>query len=120
MIYDLEERTAVFGENVIIFAKKLPKDDICRPLISQIVRSATSVGANYMEANQASSKKDFKNKIAICRKESNETKHWLRMISQANENSKEECRRLWKEAHELTLIFSKIFKSNKSDKNLDI
>ena len=72
MDYNLEERTAVFGENIIDFVKTLPKNEINRPLISQIVRSATSVGANYMEANQASSKKDFRNKIAICRK--NQTK----------------------------------------------
>jgi four helix bundle protein len=111
MDYNLEERTAVFGENVIDFARLLPKNEITRPLISQIVRSATSVGANYMEANQASSRKDFKNKIAICKKESNETKHWLRMISRANQDKKEECRNLWKESHELTLIFAKIFKS---------
>ena len=111
MDYDLEERTAVFGENVIDFIKTITKNEITRPLINQIVRSATSIGANYMEANQASSRKDFKNKIAICRKESNETKHWLRMISRAEKNKKEDCRKLWKEAHELTLIFAKISKS---------
>ena len=108
MQYDLEERTAKFGENIIDFAKRLKENTISKPLISQIIRSATSIGANYMEANQASSKKDFKNKIHICRKESNETKHWLRMISKANPDKNEECRKLWKEAHELTLIFSKI------------
>ena len=108
MQYDLEERTAKFGENIIDFAKSLSENTINKPLISQIIRSATSIGANYMEANQASSKKDFKNKIHICRKESNETKHWLGMISRANSDKNEECRKLWKEAHELTLIFSKI------------
>ncbi len=111
MEYDLEERTAKFGENVIIFAKGLEKNEINKPLINQIVRSATSIGANYMEANQASSKKDFKNKVRICGKEANETKHWLRMIAQSSENKKEICKKLWKEAHELTPIFSKIFKS---------
>lgn len=75
MQYDLEERTAKFGEDIIDFVQKLFKNEISRPLISQIVRSATSIGANYMEANQAASKKDFKNKIHICRKEANETKH---------------------------------------------
>ena len=108
MKYDLEERTAKFGENAIDFVKNLRETTVNKPLISQLVRSATSIGANYMEANQASSKKDFKNKIHICRKESNETKHWLRMISRANPDKKEYCRRFWKEAHELTLIFSKI------------
>ena len=111
MNYDLEERTAKFGEDIIDFIKSLEKNEINRPLTNQIIRSATSIGANYMEANQASSKKDFKNKIRICQKESNETKHWLRMIAKANANKENECRKLWKEAHELTLIFAKITKS---------
>ncbi len=64
-----------------------------------------------MEANQASSKKDFKNKIRICQKEVNETKHWLRMIAKAREEEKDVCKKLWREAHELTLIFAKISKT---------
>ena len=111
MDYNLEERTAIFGEDVIEFVKILPRNEINSPLISQIIRSATSIGANYMEANQASSKKDFKNKIHICRKEANEIKHWLRMLAKANPETRERCRELWKEAHELTLIFAKISKS---------
>ncbi len=111
MNYDLEERTAKFGEDVIDFVRTLKRNEINRPLISQIIRSATSIGANYMEANQASSKKDFKNKIRLCRKEANETKHWLRMISKANPEKQNDCRKLWKEAHELTLIFAKISKT---------
>lgn len=111
MNYDLEERAAKFGANIIIFAQAIPKNEINRSLISQIVRSATSVGANYMEANQASSKKDFRNKIYICRKEANETKHWLRMINKANLDKNDIIKKLWQEAHELTLIFSKISKS---------
>ena len=111
MNYDLEERTAKFGEEIIKFCKLIKYNNINKPLINQIVRSATSIGANYMEANQGSSKKDFKNKIRICQKEANETKHWLRMIAVANTDKKDECRRLWKEAHELTLIFAKISKS---------
>ena len=114
MQYDLEERTAKFGENIICFVKKLSKDLINTPLINQIVKSSTSVGANYMEANQASSKKDFKNKIYICRKESNETKHWLRMIVVAVPELKEKARVLWQEAHELNLIFNAI--TNKINK----
>ncbi len=73
--FDLEERTAVFGENVIEFCKPLKESAITRPLISQIIRSATSVGANYQEANGASSRKDFRNKIHICKKEAQETGH---------------------------------------------
>lgn len=64
-----------------------------------------------MEANQSISKKDFKNKIHICRKEANETKHWLRMILKANPDKNDEIKKLWEEAHELTLIFAKISKS---------
>src|SRR3990167_3036301 len=109
MNYDLEERTAKFGEDTINFIRTVEKNEINRPLSSQIIRSATSVGANYMEANQAASKKDFRNKIKICQKEANETKHWLRMIASANgENIKAECRKFWQEAHELTLIFAAI------------
>ena len=106
--YDLEERTAKFGESVIKFCRTLNKDAISLPLISQLVRSATSIGANYMEANSASSKKDFANKIFICKKESQETKHWLRMLSVSLLDKIAELRLLWKEAQELTLIFQKI------------
>lgn len=111
MKYDLEERTAKFGENVITFVAGLERNEINRSLVSQLVRSSTSIGANYMEANEASSKKDFKNKISICRKEANESKHWLRMLAHANSSQAEKCRNLWKEAHELTLIFAKIVRS---------
>ena len=117
MKYDLEERVAKFGEEVIELAKMLNKNMITKPLVSQIVRSATSIGANYMEANQASSKKDFKNKIRIALKEANETKHWLRMIAKADESNKPECQNLWKEAHELTLILAKIARNTESREN---
>ena len=106
--YDLESRTCKFSENIIEFTGSLKKDIISLPIISQLVRSATSIGANYMEANGASSKKDFRNKIYICKKESRETKYWLQMIAKANPEAKEKARILWKEVHELTLIFSKI------------
>lgn len=111
--FDLEERTAKFGENIIDFAKSLDKNDINRPLISQIVRSGTSIGANYMEADGAESKKDFNHKIALVKKESKETKHWLRMIAKANPDKNDNCQQLWREAQELTLIFSSILRSNK-------
>lgn len=110
-IYNLEDRTAKFGEGVIIFCKKVKQDTISKPLISQIVRSGTSIGANYMEANGASSKKDFRNKIFICKKEAQETKHWLRMLATCVPEQKEEIRNLWKEAQELTMIFQKITNS---------
>lgn len=108
--YDLEERTAQFGENIIEFAATFSDNQINRPLINQIVRSGTSIGANYMEADAAESKKDFQHKIGICRKESKETMHWLRMIAKANPTKENECRKLWQEVHELVLIFSSILK----------
>jgi four helix bundle protein len=104
--YDLEERTALFGEAVIEFVKTLPRNPINNPLISQIVRSGTSIGANYAEADGAESKKDFRYKISICKKESKETKHWFRMIAKANPDKRSMCQKLWVEAQELTLIFS--------------
>ena len=111
--YDLEERTAKFGEEIIEFCRNIRQDAISRPLVSQIIRSSTSIGANYMEANGATSKKDFKNKISLCRKESQETKHWLRMMAKCLPNKKEEIRKLWKECQELSMIFGKIFSSLK-------
>jgi four helix bundle protein len=111
--YDLEERTAKFGENIIEFCKNVKQDVITRPLINQLVRSGTSIGANYMEANAASSKKDFRNKIFISKKETQETKHWLRMMSVCIPERQEELRKLWKECQELTLIFGKIVSSLK-------
>lgn len=112
-VYDLEERTAQFGESIIDFARTLPRNPINNQLIGQIVRSGTGIGANYMEADGAESKRDFRHKIAICKKEAKETKHWLRMIEKANPNKREECRKLWNEAQELALIFSSILLSRK-------
>ena len=111
--YDLEERTARFGEDIIGFAKAIPKNTVTVPLIRQLVRAGTSIGANYCEADGAESKRDFKHKIAICKKEAKETKHWLRMIVKAEPSLKEKAKVLWKEAQELTLIFSSILRSKK-------
>lgn len=107
-IYDLEERTMIFSENLIELVKKTPKNVVTLPILDQLIRSGTSMGANYYEANGASSKKDFRNKIFICKKEGKETMYWLRLLAKAAEEIADECRILWKEAHELTLIFSKI------------
>jgi len=114
--FDLEERTAKFGENIIEFAKKIPKTPITLPLISQLVRAGTSVGSNYCEADCAESKKDFEHKLGICKKESKESKHWLRMISKATPELKDEARKLWREANELNLIFSSIVNKSKAKK----
>jgi four helix bundle protein len=116
-VYDLEERTARFGEDIIVFARTVLKDEITRPQISQLVRSSTSIGANYMEADGAESKRDFMHKLAICKKESKETKHWLRMIAKADSSKNEECKKYWIEAKELTLIFSSIILAKKSVRN---
>jgi four helix bundle protein len=111
--YDLEERTAQLGEAIIELVRTFSQDSVNSPLISQIVRAATSVGANYMEADGAESKKDFRHKISICKKEAKETKHWLRMIAKANPSRRDECQKLLKEAQELSLIFSSILLSKK-------
>ena len=115
--YDLEERTAKFGEDIIVLCRSIEKDVITRPIISQVVRSGTSIGANYMEANAASSKKDFRNKIYICKKEAQETKHWLRMLAKCVPGKKDEIRKLWQECQELTMIFQKITSSLDKSKN---
>jgi four helix bundle protein len=112
-VYDLEKRTASFGLAIISICKKIQKDPVSLPLISQLVRSATSVGANYMEANGANSKKDFVYKISLCKKEANESKYWLAMFESCILDEVAEIRRLKKEAHELTLIFQKIAYSSK-------
>ena len=107
-VFDLEERTAVFGESVIDFAPTIKLNPIVVPLVTQLVKAATSIGANYCEADHAESKKDFRHKIGLCRKESRETKYWFRMIARAAPYSKIAARPLWLEANELNLIFSKI------------
>src|ERR1051325_4355322 len=108
--YDLSERTAKFGEEVIRFCRGLPMDAIPEPLIRQIVRSATSIGANYCEADDAVSRKEFRQKIGTCKKESRETKHWCRMLAAATPDFAERSRVLWREANELLLIFAAIFR----------
>lgn len=108
--YNLAERTSDFGVEIIIFVKSIKENNINRPIINQLVRSATSIGANYMEADCAESKKDFVHKIGICKKEAKETTYWLHMLATAEPDKAEKCRKLWQEAHELTLIFSAIVK----------
>jgi len=113
MKYDLEERTTVFAEKIIFLCKGVTKNTLTVPIVDQLLRSGTSIGANYTEANGASSKRDFKNKIYICEKEARETKYWLRLLVKMESKVTEECRLLWKEAQEFTLIFSKINKNTK-------
>src|SRR3989344_6289944 len=115
--YDLEERTAKFGENIIDFTKTVPINLITQRIIPQLVASGTSLGANYCEADDAESGKDFKHKIGICKKEARETKYWLRIIVKADSGLKEEARKLWQEAKELHLIFNSIYQKVNNKKN---
>jgi four helix bundle protein len=111
--YDLEERTARFGESVIDFAKTIPQSAVTYRIIGQLVGAASSVGANYVEADDAVSKKEFLKNIGTCRKEARETKHFLRMAVRASSELKPQARKLWMEAKELHLIFPKIWRSRK-------
>ena len=113
-IFNLEERTDVFAENVIDLVRSVKIDAVNSRIITQLVGSSGSIGANYCEATEAESKKDFTHKVSIAKKEIKETKHWLRLMARTNPEKKDEIRKLWKEAHELLLIFSKIIKSSKS------
>ncbi len=106
--FNLEERTATFGERIIAFAKRIPVNPVNTPLITQLVRAGTSVGANYCEADDADSKRDFFFKIGLCRREARESKHWLRMVAAAEPGLRDDGRPLWQEAKELNLIFGAI------------
>jgi len=107
---DLMERTAKFGEVIIRFAKKIPHTPENTRLISQLVGAGTSIGANYCEADDSVSGKDFKKSIGTCRKESKETMFFLRMVAASEVSLKDETRKLWREATELNLIFGSIWR----------
>jgi four helix bundle protein len=118
--YDLNERTIEFSKRIIQRCKVIEQNIINKPIISQLIRSGTSIGANYCEANNASSKKDFKHKIYICKKEAQETKYWLQILAECIAQDKTEIRILWKECQELTMIFQKIINSlNNPDSKLE-
>lgn len=112
MKYDLEERTLNFTKGVIGFCKKLPKNTINLELTSQLVRASGSVGANYIEANESLSKKDFVHRIKICRKEAKESRYWLRVVVWANPGFKKEGEPLAQESLELTKIFGSILEKS--------
>lgn len=115
--YDLEERTAVFSEQVIDFCKQISHTVVTTPIVSQLIRSATSISANYCEADEASSRRDFINKISIAKKESKETKHWLRLISHAAPEHTAQARLLWREAQELNLILAAIIRRARANES---
>src|SRR5881398_2746654 len=112
--YDLEERTAKLGESVIGLAKVIPLNLVTTSLIPQLVRAATAVGANFCEADDAGSRKEFMYRVSLCKRESRETKHWLRMVVKAEPTLREPIAELWKEAKELNLIFSAIHRRSRT------
>ncbi len=109
--YNLGKRTEYFGGNIIELCKITRETLINKNLINQLIRSGTSIGANYSEANNASSKNDFRNKIYICKKESQETKHWLKMLKVSNPELESKIDYLLIEVQELIFIFQKICNS---------
>ena len=111
--FDLIERTGRFGEAAIRFCRTVPETTVARPLIGQLVRASTSIGANWCEADNPESKKDFRHKTGICLKEARETTHWLRMMATAAPEMKDAIRPLWREARELSLIFASMIRASK-------
>lgn len=111
--YNLEERTLIFGIAITRLCQRMGNNKALMSLIDQLIRSGTSIGANYREANGASSRRDFKNKIFICKKEAKETEYWLKILYSVHEDSQEEISKLVIECHELVLIFSRIVHSAK-------
>jgi len=108
-VYNLEERTFLFSKAIVLFCKKLPKTFSNIEYIKQLIRSSGSVGANYIEANESLSKKDFKMRIKISRKEAKESAYWLRLIIETNPKIyKDEGMRLFQEVVELKKILSAI------------
>lgn len=108
--FDLEERTAQFGEAIVRLSKKVSRDPTNNPLVDQIVRCGTSVGANYLEATESVSKRDFRYSISRCVKEAKETKFFLRMVAASEPVLVEEARKLYREANELHLIFASMYR----------
>ena len=106
--YKLEDRTLLFTQSVIKLVNQMPKTIPNNEIAKQVVRSAGSVGANYIEANEAISKKDFALRIKICRKESKETRYWLNLLESKGDKTEEERKLLVNEAMELTKIFNSI------------
>ena len=114
--YALDERTALFGEDVIVFLKKVPVNPITRRLIDQLSGAGTSVGANYCEADDAPSRKSYKNSISTCKREAREAKFFIRMITTAVPELKDEAGKLGQEAKELHLIFCKLYRGAEQEK----
>jgi four helix bundle protein len=111
--YDLDERTYQFASSVMRFVKTLPRTIPNIEMVKQLVRSAGSIGANYIEASEALSKKDFTMRIKICRKEAKETIYWLRLVDTKGEEVIKQSSKLCNEATELMKIFGAILEKSK-------
>jgi four helix bundle protein len=112
--FDLEERTLKFAKEVIDFVNVLPKSIANLEIIKQVIRSSGSIGANYIEANEALSKKDFAMRVKICRKEAKESRYWLKLVEVKGEDSEKRRQSLIGEATELMKIFGSIVEKTKS------
>lgn len=115
--YDLVDRVERFGQLIICFSKIIPINTINLPLISQLIRSGTSIGANYCEADNAESRKGYIHKVGIAKKEAKETIYWLKMVITAEPKLKEKSMVIYQEAKELNLIMSAIVKKSLSHKS---
>jgi four helix bundle protein len=112
-LYDLEDRTFAFARNVRAFVKELPKTMANIEDGKQVIKSSGSVGANYIEANESLSKKDFIMRIKISRKEAKESRYWLRLVDTNGKDKLEKDREeLIKEATELMNIFGAILQKS--------
>jgi four helix bundle protein len=108
--YRLEERTEIFAKDILKFCKTIPSGIENNEIKSQLVRSAGSIGANYIEANEALGKKDFSFRIKICRKEAKETGYWLRLLLTINPLQEYKINELLQESRELMSIFGAVLK----------
>lgn len=108
--FDLEDRTLTFSKKLLLLVRKLPKIPSNFSLGDQVLRSGTSVGANYREANDALGDKDFGMRIKISRKEAKETVYWLELLKQNNPELEPDISSLLDEASQLVKIFSTIIK----------
>lgn len=113
--FDLEDRTKNFSKSTIIFLKEVPVDHITKPIISQLIRCVTSIGANYGEADDAESRKDFQHKLGICKKESREARYWFEILETARPELSPKIVVLAQEAKELNLIFNAIINKTKDN-----
>lgn len=109
MAFDLEDRTLEFGKQIIGLCSTLPKNNVNFKLADQLIRSGTSIGANYREANETDTKKDFKNRVRIAKKEAKETVYWLELVLEANPSFTERIDKLLDESGQLVKILAAIY-----------